>query len=203
LDVGCGDGLFFPDLIQFGEVSGIEADDRIVDPNGTFSDQIHVGLFDDSFQTDQQFDWIVMLDVLEHIPDAITALKKAAQLLKPTGRMLLTVPAFNLLWTKHDDYNHHVTRYTKSLMTKQATEAGFQIDNQHYLFHWTFPAKLLVRLKERFSKQEPGPATLPATVPNKMLKMLCRFEQAIFTPLRPPFGSSLVVSLSKHSITGS
>ena len=195
--MGCGDGLFFPELETFGSVCGVETDDRIVDPNGPFFDRIHLGCFDDSYQTDQQFDWIVMLDVLEHIPDAITALKKARDLLNPSGRMLLTVPAFNLLWTKHDDFNHHTTRYTKRLMRQQTSKAGFKIENQHYIFHWTFPAKLLVRLKEKLSPAAPKPASLPGKVSNAILKTLCRFEQATLTPLRPPFGSSLVVSLRK------
>ena len=138
-----------------------------------------------------------MLDVLEHIPDAITALKKARDLLNPSGRMLLTVPAFNLLWTKHDDFNHHITRYTKRLIRQQTSKAGFEIENQLYLFHWTFPAKLLVRLKEKLSPAAPKPASLPGKVSNAILKTLCRFEQATLTPLRPPFGSSLVVSLRK------
>ena len=196
--MGCGDGLFFPDLNTFGDVYGIEADDRIVDPQGPYFDRIHTGLFDDSYQTDRKFDWIVMLDVLEHIPKAVTALKKARGLLHPGGRMLLTIPAFNLLWTKHDDFNHHVTRYTKPLITQQASEAGFKIDNQHYLFHWTFPAKMLVRLKEKISSSDPKPASLPGKIPNTILKALCHFEQTTLTQLRPPFGSSLVVSLSTH-----
>lgn len=199
LDVGCGDGLFFPDLSRFGEVHGVEADDRIVDPSGDYFHRIHVGLFDDTYQPDQQFNWIVMLDVLEHIPDAVEALKKAYHLLQPGGRMLLTVPAFNLLWTTHDDYNHHVTRYTKKLMIEQANQTRFIVEKQHYLFHWTFPAKLLVRLKEMLSNREPTPVSLPAKIPNAILRSLCRFEQSTLTQLRPPFGSSLVVSLRKGS----
>ncbi len=195
--MGCGDGLFFPELETFGSVCGVEPDDRIVDPNGRYFDRIHLGCFDDSYQTDQQFDWIVMLDVLEHIPDAANALGKARDLLNPSGRMLLTVPAFNLLWTKHDDFNHHITRYTKRLMRQQTSEAGFDIENQHYLFHWTFPAKLLVRLKEKISPAAPKPASLPGKMSNAILKTLCRFEQATLTQLRLPFGSSLVVSLRK------
>ena len=138
-----------------------------------------------------------MLDVLEHIPDAANALGKARDLLNPSGRMLLTVPAFNLLWTKHDDFNHHITRYTKRLMRQQTSQAGFDIENQHYLFHWTFPAKLLVRLKEKISPAAPKPASLPGKMSNAILKTLCRFEQATLTQLRLPFGSSLVVSLRK------
>ena len=74
LDVGCGDGLFFPALSQFGTVTGVESDPDIVDPVGEFSESIHVGLFD-SYQPHKQFHWITMLDVIEHIPDATTALR--------------------------------------------------------------------------------------------------------------------------------
>ena len=104
-----------------------------------------------------------MLDVLEHIPDAVEALKKAYHLLQPGGRMLLTVPAFNLLWTTHDDYNHHVTRYTKKLMIEQANQTRFIVEKQHYLFHWT-PQNYL--FAQRCCPIGTTPVSLPAKIPN-------------------------------------
>ena len=190
LDVGCGDGLFFPALSQFGTVTGVESDPNIVDPMGEFSESIHVGLFD-SYQPHKQFDWITMLDVIEHIPDAITALQLAGDLLADDGKILITVPAFNMLWTKHDDFNHHQTRYSKRLLKQQAAKAGLRIINMHYFYHWTFAAKLLVRLKEAIVKAPPVSAQVPATWVNKTCQALCQLEQRLITPLHLPFGSSL------------
>ena len=191
LDVGCGDGLFFPALSQFGNVTGVESDAEIVDPVGEFSAQIHLGRFDDSYQPGRQFQWITMLDVIEHIPAATNALKLAGDLLTDDGKVLITVPAFNLLWTKHDDFNHHQTRYNKRLLTQQAAQAGLKIVNMHYFYHWTFAAKLLVRLKETMVTTPAVSAQVPATWINKTCQTLCQIEQRFITPLHFPFGSSL------------
>ena len=191
LDVGCGDGLFFPKLNQFGNVTGVESDPDIVDPAGEFSEKIHLGPFDDSYQPHKQFQWITMLDVIEHIPDVTSALQLAGDLLSDDGKVLITVPAFNLLWTKHDDFNHHQTRYTKRLLKQQTAQAGLKIVNMHYFYHWTFAAKLLVRLKEAIVTAPPASAQVPVTWINKTCQTLCQIEQRLITPLRLPFGSSL------------
>ena len=191
LDVGCGDGLFFPALGQFGNVTGVESDPAIVDPVGEFSEKIHVGQFDDSFEPHKQFQWITMLDVIEHIPDVTSALQLAGDLLTDDGKVLITVPAFNLLWTKHDDFNHHQTRYTKRLLKQQTAKAGLKIVKMHYFYHWTFPAKLLVRLKEAIINAPPASAQVPTPWVNKTCQTMCQIEQRLITPLCLPFGSSL------------
>ena len=65
LDVGCGDGLFFGRLAEFGTVTGVEPDAALV------SDErrslIHVGPFDRSFAPGRQYSLILMLDMLEHL----------------------------------------------------------------------------------------------------------------------------------------
>jgi len=196
--VGCGDGLFFPALTSFGNVQGVESDPQIVEPDGPFAQRIHVGNFDKSFQPNQEFHWITMLDVIEHIPDATQALRHAGELLASDGRMLVTVPAFNLLWTQHDEYNLHQTRYTKRLLHQQAAAAGLLVQRMQYLFHWTFPVKLLIRLKETLTRGTPRSAQVPPSVINSSCRFLCQLEQRILTPLRLPFGSSLVAVCTKQ-----
>lgn len=192
LDIGCGDGLFFDQLRRFGEVAGLEADEQIVDPVGQWRDRIHVGRFDDTFQPQQQFSLILMLDVLEHLPDDVAALQKVRGLLAPGGRALITVPAFRALWTNHDDLNHHYTRYTRPSLGRAATAAGLRIDRARYLFQWTCPVKLAVRLKERLLKSPPQPPLVPAAPINTTLFGLSILEQALFDRVPAPFGSSLL-----------
>ena len=54
-----------------------------------------------------------MLDVLEHVecPDVMLRRSRIASR-RRTAAILITVPAFNWLWTSHDEMNHHVRRYT-------------------------------------------------------------------------------------------
>src|SRR6266700_2864144 len=63
LDVGCGDGLFFERLRQFGNVEGIESETALVDPRGLTRNWITVAAFDASFNPEKKYDLILMLDV--------------------------------------------------------------------------------------------------------------------------------------------
>ena len=193
LDIGCGDGLFFPKLQQFGAVTGIEPDQRLLNAQGPYYSAIHQGPFDETYQPGTHFDWIIMLDVLEHIATPETALAHAVTLLKPGGKLLITVPAFNLLWTCHDDFNHHYTRYTKTTFRNVATSAAIPITSMSYAFHWTFVAKLLIRLREKWFPTSPRPATLPNSPVNTICQTLCVLEQHLTSWFHIPFGSSLVI----------
>ena len=194
LDIGCGDGLFFDRLLKFGEVEGIEPSAELVNPTGAHRERIHVRPFDDSFQPSNRFGLILMLDVLEHLDDPVGALRHALRLLAPGGLMLITVPAFNLLWTNHDVINHHRVRYTRSSFRVVAREAGFRIDLEQYWFQWTFPVKIAGRLVERALGSEPAPARVPPEWINDTLYRWSRLEHRLLKPLRPPFGSSLVIT---------
>jgi hypothetical protein len=59
------------------------------------------------------FDLVLMLDVPERLPDPVGVLRKAAELLESGGRLLITVPAFQMLWTVHDDLNRHFVGYNR------------------------------------------------------------------------------------------
>ena len=104
--------------------------------------------FDASFQPGTPYDLILFLDVLEHLPDPVEALRHARSLLAPGGTVLVTVPAFRALWTAHDDFNHHRTRYTRHglLVGDDAGRSG--AGGELLLLHWVAPVKLAVRLAE-------------------------------------------------------
>ena len=94
LDVGCGDGLLFDKLAPYGHVEGVEVDPLTVSADGPWRQRIHIGPFDESYRPERQFDLILMLDVLEHLPKPAAALQHAASLLSRDGVVLVTVPAF-------------------------------------------------------------------------------------------------------------
>ena len=102
LDIGCGDGLFFDALENFGTPYGIEPDQNLLSDDSKWRPHIWSIPFDRKFDTDQRFNLILMLDVLEHIDDDVDALQRAVRFLKPGGIVLLTVPALGSLWTDHD-----------------------------------------------------------------------------------------------------
>jgi 2-polyprenyl-3-methyl-5-hydroxy-6-metoxy-1,4-benzoquinol methylase len=199
LDIGCGDGLFFDALSRYGDVQGVEADESLVSPGGPWRDRIHVGPFDERFRPGRRFSLILMLDVLEHLADPSAALAHVRSLLTDDGTLVLTVPAFKTLWTTHDDLNHHYTRYTKPRLRQVAEDAGLAVLRMRYLFQWTCPAKLAVRLKERFVSTTPASPRLPPPMINRALYTATLLEQAILQRLEPPFGSSLLMVAGRQT----
>jgi SAM-dependent methyltransferase len=193
LDIGCGDGLFFPQLSQFGEVEGVEPFGELVSHGNPYRDRISICPFDENYRPGKQYSLILMLDVLEHIEDAVGALRHAVDLLAPDGRLVATVPAFMALWTNHDVLNYHFVRYTKSSFRPVARQAGLRIQEERYLFHWTFPVKLGIGFRERLFRLQAQPAQVPARPVNELLFWASRLEQKTLTALSFPFGSSLMV----------
>ena len=97
------------------------------------------------------------------------------------------------LWTNHDVLNHHFIRYHQVSFRKVAQQAGLQIREERYLFHWTCPVKLGVGAVERLLRLKPTPATVPARPINEALYWASRAEQKTLSILPVPFGSSLMV----------
>jgi SAM-dependent methyltransferase len=203
LDIGCGDGLFFDRLREFGQVEGVEPCAELVRPENPDRSRIHICPFDENFATEKSYSLILMLDVLEHLERPAAALRHALELLEPEGIFLATVPAFRVLWTNHDILNHHFTRYTKQSFRDVANSAGLEIEEERYLYHWTFPVKLGVRLVEGILRSKPKPPTSGNGWINEALYRMSRLEQKMLTPLPVPFGSSLMVVGKKRKTSTS
>lgn len=197
LDIGCGDALFFDRLAEFGDVDGVEPCAELVSPNSPHRNRIYVCPFDGDFRPGKQYSLILMLDVLEHLEDPAGALRHVLDLLAPKGIVIITVPAFMALWTNHDVLNHHLTRYTKQDFRKVSRQAGLQIEEERFLYHWTCPVKLGVRVLESFFHPKPKAPKIPARWANEALFWVSRLEQKTLSTLPMPFGSSLMFVGSK------
>ena len=192
LDVGCGNGLFFGQLAHYGAVEGIESDASLISDAQRSDGTIHVGRFDANFQPGYTYQLILMLDVLEHLQDPLGALRHALQLLESNGTLLITVPAYPLLWTQHDVLNRHYTRFRRRPFRQLAQQAEMRLDECRYFYHWLFPTKLTVRLAERLRRGQPQPPRLPARPINQLCYAISRCEQQLCRRLPLPFGSSLL-----------
>ena len=197
LDVGCGDGLLLPALREYGaHVEGVEPDAALVSAKRPLDAPIHIGPFDESFDPGHRFGLILFLDVLEHIEDAGAAVAYATTLLEPGGVMLVTVPAFEHLWTTHDDLNFHVTRYTRTRL-HQLLGASLHVERSRYFFHWVYAAKIAVRIREAIHRPTPESPEVPADPVNRALLGLSRAEEMLLQWLTLPFGSSLIAIARK------
>jgi len=193
LDIGCGDALFFPELERFGDVDGVEPVASIVSPDNPYRQRIFIGPFDERFQPRKRYSLILMLDVLEHMDEPLQALRHALELLDPGGALVITVPAFQLLWTKHDELNHHRTRYSRASFRRLARKAGMNIQMARYAFHWLVPVKLAVRLKEGLHTSPPSIPEVPPEALNRVFYWLSHMEEKLLGRVGVPAGSSLVI----------
>jgi 2-polyprenyl-3-methyl-5-hydroxy-6-metoxy-1,4-benzoquinol methylase len=198
LDVGCGDGLFFGRLAEFGDVEGVEPCAELVRDQNPHRDRIFVGPFGAAFRPGKQYSLILMLDVLEHLEDPVAALQRVASLLEPGGKLLATVPSFEVLWTNQDVINHHFMRYTKRTFRKIARHTGLRTIEERYFYYWTCPVKLGLGVAERVFRLPPKPPEIPSTFINETLYRLSRAEHKIFDAIPMPFGSSLLVVAEKE-----
>lgn len=73
-------------------------------------------------------DCVTMLDVLEHLPDDRRALAEVERILKPGGVLVLSVPAYQHLWSAHDEALHHFRRYERLQLRGVLRGAGFEIE---------------------------------------------------------------------------
>jgi SAM-dependent methyltransferase len=96
------------------------------------------------------FDSAVLINVLEHIPDDDGALSDLAATLKPGGRLILWVPAFQLLYSDFDRKIGHHRRYQKGELRAQLTRAGYEVAEIRYVnsvgaLAWLVVARLMHR----------------------------------------------------------
>jgi SAM-dependent methyltransferase len=192
LDVGCGDGLFFSGLQRFGQVDGIEPDIAVIqDPR--WRAQIRIAALGPDFSSPEEYNLVLLLDVLEHIDDDLTALRAARSVLRSDGHLLLTVPALPWLWSRHDEANEHYRRYSKVGLRRVLNEAGFEVETIRFFFFWMI-APLLIRcwLAPAGARVADYDVAIPPTPINRALTLLSRCEHTAGRLVPWPWGSSLL-----------
>lgn len=135
-DIGGGNGFVSRGLIQ----AGVPA--VVVEPGATGARNAHArGLspvvcatLDDAQFTPGTLPAAGLFDVLEHLPDDRGVLRHLASLLCSGGRLYLTVPAFQWLWSDDDVHVGHHRRYTCRSLRAVVASAGFHVEYVSYVF---------------------------------------------------------------------
>jgi SAM-dependent methyltransferase len=200
LDIGCGSGLMLNDLSQFGAVTGMDASNEAIN----FSRQIFNGkIVKGALPTDipfneNSFQLIVALDVIEHIDDDICALRKIYSIARTGGVVVLTVPAYQFLWSRHDILNEHKRRYTLSELKKKVELSGFQIEKITYFNSLLFIPIAFIRLVNYLLKRESdSDVKIPHPYVNLILRQIFSLESKFIGRVSMPFGVSLACVLRK------
>lgn len=146
---------------------------------------------------DGSFDVVAAFDVLEHCRPESLALAEMTRVLRPGGRLLLSVPAYQWAWTDFDVVAGHHRRYTRARLVRAVRGAGLEVSRTTHVFAATFPAFVAERLLRRLRR---GPTTaasaLPAVSPvlERALLGLCRIDRRLLARRDLPFGSSVVLA---------
>ena len=201
LEVGCGTGGNIAMLSKFGDLTGVEHDaGAAIRARERAQVPILEGSLPDALPTfEKPFDWILALDVIEHVEEDAASVKSMAAHLKPGGRLLLTVPAFNFLWSQHDVENHHFRRYRKRDMRRLAHETGLRLNYLSYFNFWLFPAVALIRLVRKLLPYEETWQDMrkPAPWANGLLERVFLSERRLMRWFALPFGISLMAVFTK------
>ncbi|MFH0862813.1 MAG: class I SAM-dependent methyltransferase [Candidatus Altiarchaeota archaeon] len=151
LEAGCGSASFSIKLLErFPNLKGVGFDrgagfGRIVDGKTrgkAYGFSVHEGGFDDipSEVSDKKYDLIICGEVLEHLEDDRSAVKKMHDLLNRGGYLLASVPHRRDYWTVEDELSSHFRRYEVDDAKGLMTAAGFRTVSS---IVWGFPATKL------------------------------------------------------------
>uniref|UniRef100_UPI00404AB67D class I SAM-dependent methyltransferase n=1 Tax=Flavobacterium sp. TaxID=239 RepID=UPI00404AB67D len=151
-DIGGGNGY----VSKAMEESGIEV--ALVEPgiNGCLNAQkrklktIICSTLEDSEIKKNSIPNIGLFDVVEHIEDDLSFLKNVNNFLKPGGFVFITVPAFNILWSKEDEDAGHYRRYTINTIKEVLEHSGLQVKYATYIFSFLIVPIFLTRTLPSF-----------------------------------------------------
>lgn len=204
LDLGCGTGGTLEMLRPLGQAVGLDLEplalafcrerghDRLVRASATALPF-----------PDNAFDFVIALDVLEHIADHETAAREIARVLAPGGHVLVTVPAYQSLWSRHDVALMHQRRYRSGEVRRLLGGAGLRPTRLTYTVSALLPVVWVVRTLQRLRPHAPARADAAPTSPlvNAVLRGMMHWESRLALCVRLPFGVTVFAVAEKPAPT--
>lgn len=138
LEVGFGLGSFTRILSKKGDVYAIDIDEKYLKqkkgkmPKYGYGD-VEKGRY---FFKNKKFNTIVCFNVLEHIKDDKKALRNIFKLLKTNGKLIILLPAHQILFSNVDKSLGHYRRYSKKLLRGRLEKVGFSVVECKYVNWW-------------------------------------------------------------------
>lgn len=201
LDIGCGAGVNLASFRESFDCVGVEPDPVLVEKARANSRvPVHQGTLPSGLPplAAASFDYVLLLDVIEHVDDDLGALKSAAALLKPDGRMVINVPALPWMWSVHDEVNQHKRRYLAAGLREVIEGAGLVAPLVRYWGSFPVPLAFLERQSKRLlGREESYSVPIPSPRINDLCRRMLRAEFSMTKALGIPFGLSLIAVAHK------
>jgi SAM-dependent methyltransferase len=201
LDLGCGMGGMLPSLSRYGRVIAFDMSCESLQhcrqrgfKEVTLGDGYHLPF------ADSGFDLVSLFDCVEHIDDDRAVLREVGRVVRPGGLVMVTVPAYQFLFSDNDVVAHHKRRYTAGELKRKLREAGFTpVKTSYYntiLFPVIVPLVLLKKLKMKLLGVPEKPrSNISYAIPRALNALLAATFSAERFPLRRisyPLGHSLL-----------
>lgn len=200
LDVGCGTGATAVALRRFGQVSGVDYSPLALERCARRGlNDVVLGSAEALPVEDESVDAIVATDILEHLDDDMAALNEFRRTLKPGGHAVITVPAYQALWSEHDDALMHKRRYVAKLLRQRVEKAGLRPVVLTYALSFLLPMALTRLLRRKPPVAGPPQAQLipvPAVL-NAALIRFQRLETALLRWVPLPWGLTVLAVVQK------
>lgn len=200
LDVGCGTGKNIEAFSRFGAVWGIDsAKEALAFCKKRGFKNVTLGSIEKIPFAKESFDCVTALDVLEHVDDS-QALKEIYRVLKKSGIIIATVPAFPQLWSRWDEVLHHKRRYTQKTLKRVLQRNEFEIVKISYMHSFLFLPVLIIRAIKNLIHENhyPSDFKLSNRIVNYLLENIANLEKFFIINARIPFGTSLIVVAEKY-----
>jgi hypothetical protein len=151
LDIGCGRGIVVKSLREAGfDCDGVEP--ALVQPLAGVADSVNSGVhaFELPASVREQYDTVLLLDVIEHLPDPFELLGQLTGFFPALSTVVITVPARQELWSSYDEHFGHHRRYSMPMLRDISTRLGWKVVHMQYFFHCLYlPAWVLASMNAR------------------------------------------------------
>lgn len=152
LDIGCGDCYFDYELLKsnqnINKLYGID-----IYAKEEIKDGKYMVINDYKKLKNKKFDTIIMCDVIEHIENDADFLENTVKnLLKKDGKIIITVPAYQKLFSKHDEELKHYRRYNIKMIKELCDKTSFKIKKFHYFYALLLFPRVITKMLNKDNK---------------------------------------------------
>ncbi len=203
LDAGCSVGTTLSFLQRYGDAHGLDVcvEALRICCRQNLSNILQADARNLPFLK-ESYDLLVALDLLEHLENADQCLKEFNRVLKKGGYLIISVPAYQFLWTNFDLYAHHFKRYRIRELKKMVEKEGFTIKKISYINCFLFSMIVVKRLADklfRFKKLLIWDFKIPIKIINTILEKIFCYEANLVNMdgFSFPFGSSILCVAQK------
>ena len=209
LDVGSGAGNMAHHLQHYGRYIGVDLNAKPLRVARERGLTVVQGSADILPLPNDTFDLVALLDTVEHVPNEQGVFAECYRVIRPGGKLIVTVPAFMFLWSKNDVLNKHQRRYTRPELVEKLRAHGFRVLRSSYNNFFIFPlaAAVIIARRGRLEpdlasphfdddayqvEMEPTPEPL-----NTLLHQVGRFEAAFLHRFAFPWGTGIIAIAEK------